>query len=149
MIAAILWGMALIHDKSEKVLEVPIIANTSAPALTEVEAAYDSATTLVYSTTRVPLLVIPSLATSRMIVSPTVRAKAIPEEPLRPILVDSSSDSASGDTSVSQSGDCLLSGAWALKEQCKKHCPSWNDYEAHGEVSKRSWWVCVSCPLQS
>lgn len=129
VIAAVLWGVALTHDKTEttKIAEVAVPINTTTLIHYEVQTVYEDTTTFIYSTTRMPLLVAPSsLTTSTIVLSPTPRVRARPEAPL-PVLDKPSepfapSDAPSGDTS---STSCLFSGAWALKKQCERHCPAW------------------------
>ncbi|KAF2624497.1 hypothetical protein BU25DRAFT_154586 [Macroventuria anomochaeta] len=160
VIAAVLLGVALTRKNDDGNAEAPkitIVANNSTLAPLKVQTVYENATTFVYTTNRVPLLVAPALATSTIILSPTPRAEVKLEAPLRPIQAETApatttpnkpapSEAPSGDTSPR---DCLFSGAWVLKDQCVEHCPSWDGHETHCEVSKRSQWVCVSCPLRS
>ena len=155
--AAVIWGVALTRKNGNKgagAPEVTTTVNNSTTAPIEIPTIYENATTFVYTTTRVPLLIAPSLATSTIILSPTPRA---PEAPLRPIMVQTApatttsnvpapSETLPGERS---SSGCVFSGAWVLKEQCEKHCPLQDGHKTYCEVSKRSQWVCVSCPVRS
>jgi hypothetical protein len=157
VVVGAVWGAAFTSKNDgddAKAPEVTIATNTFTSASMEFQTVYKNADTFVYSTTRVPLLVAPSLATSTIVPTPTARAAVIPEAPLRPVLIDRISamtleastplDAPSSDTS---SKSCLFDGAWVLKEQCEKHCETWEGHERHCEISKRSQWVCVSCRM--
>ncbi|KAF9697685.1 hypothetical protein EKO04_004438 [Ascochyta lentis] len=137
LVAVVVLGSALTtSNKSQEDVEVPIVANSS--TLLEVQT--------VYSTTR---------ATSTIFL-PTPRAQVRPEAPLHPIQIETPSMTTSAASTPSDvptgdisSSNCFFSGAWVLKEQCKKHCPAWEGHETQCEVSKRSQWVCVSCPVRA
>lgn len=156
IIAAAIWGVVLAqkHDEKAAAMAVATVTpdiTTSAPL--EIHTVSLNATTTVYSTTRVPLLVAPSLATSTIILAPS----RTPAAPLRPVAAETiiatstpstpaPSDAPVGDISIT---GCFFNGAWVLKAQCEKNCPTWDGHETRCEGSKRSRWVCVSCPSKS
>lgn len=158
IVAAVLWGVALIRNHKNvgvEAQETIIPTTTATPVSLEIQTVFENATTFVYTTTRLPLIVAPSLAISTITVLPTTRAKIAPEPPLRPTQVEPSSAISSSQTpsptnvktgGALQSAKCLFDGAWVLKEQCEKYCQVWPGHTTHCEVSKRSQWVCVSCP---
>ncbi|KAF1925938.1 uncharacterized protein M421DRAFT_227749 [Didymella exigua CBS 183.55] len=156
IIATAILGVALTRKHDDKPMDAPIFtmaANATISAPVEVHTVSVNATTTVYSTTRMPLLVALSLATSTIVL-------AVPQTldaPLRPVAaetifaaptpsVSAHSEAPVGDISITE---CFFSGAWALKEQCVKHCPARNDHEMRCEISKRTQWVCVPCPSES
>lgn len=157
IIAAAFWGVALTRNHDNTDMKAQKIINStefSARPTLEIQTVFEHATTYVYSTTRVPLFVAPSLVTSTIILPPTPRAEVAPEAPHQPTQVEPSSATAISEAlaptndetgDILQSTKCLFSGAWALKEQCEKHCPAWAGHISRCEVSKRSQWVCVSC----
>ena len=157
LVVGAVWGVTLTRKNDgddAKAPEVTVATKTSTSASMEFQTVYKDAATFVYSTTRVPLLVAPSLATSTIVFTPTARAAVTSEVLLHPVSTDSvsamtleaptPSDAPSSDTS---SKSCLFDGAWVLKEHCEKHCEAWDGHERHCEVSKRSQWVCVSCRM--
>lgn len=155
-IAAAIWGVAIARKPNNRRLDPPtstIAAMNTTWAPTERYKVYVNATTTECSMTRVPILVGPSPATST-IVPVTPRT---PNAPLRlataATITTTSSLSTHIPSEVRIGGmsitECFFNGAWALKGQCEKHCPAWANHETHCEVSKRSRWVCVSCPSKS
>ena len=156
MTAGVIWGVALTRNNDDKGAKDPVtttVANVSTTMPLAVKTAFENATTFVYSTTRIPLLPAPSLATSTIIHAPTAHVQVMLDAPLRsvlagtvPVLILEAPAPADAITSGTSSKNCLFDGAWVLKEQCEKHCGAWEGYERHCEVSKRSQWVCVSCP---
>lgn len=156
VIAAAIWGVALIRKLDDKAAPVPaatMTPDTTISAPIEIHTVSVKATTTVFSTTRVPFLVAPSLATSTIVLAPPRTSDVA----LRPVAADSIAATSTSTTPVPSEasvGDisitgCFFNGAWALKEQCEKHCPAWDGHETRCEVNKRSQWVCVSCPPKS
>lgn len=151
IIAAVIWGVALTRkndDKGADASATTVTTNATTSAPFKIQNVSVNTTTVVYSTTRVPLLVAPSLATSTIVLA----IPRTPHAPLRPIAAATlfatpmpstlvPSEVPVGDISIT---GCFFNGAWPLEEQYEKHCPAWDDHETHCEVSKRSQWVCVS-----
>lgn len=140
------------HDNNKpQVPEVLPTTNVSISAAPEVRTVYENITTTLYTTTRVPLLVVPTPATSTVVALPT---SATPDASLRPVAARSAlpttapdviaaSEALSGDA---RSGGCLFNGNWPMKKQCEDHCHPWSGRKVSCDVTKRSRWVCVACP---
>ena len=157
--AVLIWGVAFTrtHNRAAVASQATVTVTVSSFPTTspEVQTVFETATTVVYTTTHVPKLNIPDLATVTVTVVPA-------EAPLRPILtkkneavttatatinVLTSASAPAPTPMVLEPRGCQFSGNWPLKSQCEKHCPAWAGHSTHCESDQHARWVCVSCPL--
>jgi hypothetical protein len=138
----IIWAVAVTrtHHNVVAAPEATVTVSSSPTASLEVQTVFENATTVVYTTTHVPELFIPDLATVTVTMSPTVVSA---EAPLRPILTKKSLTAAT----VSDPAVCSTSGNWPSKSQCDQNCPAWSGHSTHCDTDAHARWVCVSCPL--
>ncbi|OSS47094.1 hypothetical protein B5807_09996 [Epicoccum nigrum] len=145
------------HHSNVAVPEATFTVSSSPTASLEVQIVLENATTVVNTTTHVPKIFIPDLATTTVTVVPTV----VPGAALRPILTkkglaittatatDNVHTTAPADLEPVKGGGpsrgCLFSGNWPLKSQCEAHCSAWAGHSTHCESNQRARWVCVSC----
>jgi hypothetical protein len=157
ILIAIIWAVAVTctHHNVVAAPEATFTVSSSPTASLEVQTVFKNATTVVYTTTHVPKLFIPDLATVTVTMTPTVVSA---EAPLRLILTKKSLPAATATatinvltsapaSTVSDPAGCSTSGNWPSKSQCEQNYPAWSGHSTHCDTDAHAHWVCVSCPL--
>jgi hypothetical protein len=153
----IIWAVAVTrtHHNVVAAPEATVTVSSSPTASLEVQTVFENATTVIYTTTHVPKLFIPDLATVTVTMSPTLVSA---EAPLRPIFTKKSLTAATATATinvltsapaptVSDPAGCSTSGNWPSKSPCDQNCPAWSGHSTHCDTDAHAHWVCVSCPL--